>query len=92
MYRDLRAAKYPIDYGSYQELSALGRKLADLTVENTGMRHLLDPKNDDAGWRTFRDVDPSPFVSIFTGQGSCALPKRWLELGPDDDVVGGKQR
>lgn len=86
--RNLRDSKYPVDFGTPGELNELGKKLVQLGLENVKMRHLLDPDSEDSAWKTFRDVDPQPLRSIYTGQQSAPLPKPWLELKPDDDVVG----
>ena len=82
--RDMRDANYPVDYGSYDGLTSVGKKLVELGLQNIHVRHLLDPDSKDSDWKTFRDADPSPFVSIHTGQGSSSLPKRWLDLKQGD--------
>jgi len=91
-HRDLKAARYPVDYGTYEELNDMGKKLSKLTVHNIYMRHRLDPEDADADWATYRDVDPSPFVSIFSGQQACKLPKPWLKLKPTDDLRAKNDR
>lgn len=78
--RDMRMAKYPADFGTYNDLTEEGEKHVQLALQNLYARHLLDPESPDAEWKTFRDADPTPFKSIYTGQGSCALPGRWLDL------------
>ena len=85
--RNLREAKYPVDFGTYGELNELGQKLVKLGLENVKMRHLLDPESSDASWKTFRDVDPQMLQSIYTGQRAAPLPQAWLELKPDKVVV-----
>lgn len=86
--RNLRDAKYPVKLSDESgTLTELGRKLVDLGLLNVKMRHLLDSDAPDATWRTFRDT-PEILHSIYTGQPSAPLPRPWLELTPEDDVVG----
>ena len=82
--RNLRDAKYPVDFGTYGELNDLGKKLVTLGLENVKMMHLLEPESKDSTWKTFRDVKPDTLQSIFTGQKATPLPKPWLELKGDD--------
>jgi Flavin-binding monooxygenase-like len=85
--RNLRDSKYPVDFGTYGALNELGQNLVRLGVEHFKMLHLLDPNSPNASWATFRDVVPSQIQSIYTGQKAVPLPKPWLDLKPEDDLV-----
>jgi hypothetical protein len=86
--RNLRDSKYPVDLGTFSNLSELGEKLVQLGMHNLMFRHLLDPESDESTWRTYRDANPQPLRSIYTGQESVALPKPWLELKDGKDALG----
>ena len=78
--REFKDSKYPVDFGTYEELNDHGNMLVDLGLQNLYVRHLLKDDSPDAEWRTFRDVDPAPFRSIYTGQQACAFRKHWLDI------------
>jgi hypothetical protein len=84
--RDLRDANYPVDFGTYGQLTELGEKLVQLGLARVAAMHTDD--DADADWKTFRDTDPEKFFSIYTGKKSAALPKPWLELTSEDNVTG----
>jgi Flavin-binding monooxygenase-like len=86
--RDFKDSKYPVDFGTYEELNENGNLMVDLGINNLTMRHLLREDSPDSDWRTYRDVDPTKFRSIYTGQCAYPFPKPWLELDPDYDVTG----
>ena len=90
--RNLKDAKYPVDFGTYGALNELGKKLVSLGFENLKMRHLLDPESEDSKWKTFRDVEPDKLQSIFTGQKAAPLPKPWLELKSNDVGLSKKNK
>jgi hypothetical protein len=83
-FSDFNDAKYPIEFGSYGALNEKGEKLVEIGLQNIIMRHLLDKSSDEAAWKTYRDVDPSPLRSIYTGQVPTPLPRPWLEMQTED--------
>mmetsp|Transcript_31180 Transcript_31180/g.47171 ORF Transcript_31180/g.47171 Transcript_31180/m.47171 type:complete len:623 (-) Transcript_31180:235-2103(-) len=85
--RNLKEAKYPVDFGTYGDLNDLGKRLVKLGLENIKLRHLLDPSEEEAEWKTFRDANPTGLSSIYTGEIPSALPKPWMELKGDESVI-----
>lgn len=83
MARDMKAAKYPVDFGDFKKLSPLGNKVVDLLEVTAKSRTGLKKDVPESKWMTFRDVDPSQFKSLFTGTPACALPGHWLDLQVD---------
>lgn len=81
--RNMRNAKYPVDFGTAETLNDLGNKFFQLLLRKISSRRELDPDSKEAEWRTYRDADPLTFESIYTGQAAAPLPKRWLELDLD---------
>ena len=78
--RNMRLAKYPVDFGTFDELNEDGTKRSQLYLPNHHARIALDRKSPDAEWKTYRDYDPKQFRSIVTGQEACPLPAHWLDL------------
>mmetsp|Transcript_29366 Transcript_29366/g.44815 ORF Transcript_29366/g.44815 Transcript_29366/m.44815 type:complete len:628 (-) Transcript_29366:258-2141(-) len=85
--RNLKESKYPINFGTYGDLNDLGKKLVKLGLENIKLRHLLDPSNEETEWKTFRDANPKGLSSIYTGETPSPLPKPWLLLKSDDNII-----
>lgn len=85
--RNMRLAKYPTDYGTFDELNEYGRKYSRLQWPNYHARTSLNRKSPDAEWKTYRDYDPKQFQSIFTGQVACPLPAHWLDLEKDGKPI-----
>jgi len=83
MARDMKAAKYPVDFGKYEKLSPLGNQVTDLLSATAKSRTGLKKGVPESKWMTFRDVDPSQFKSLYTGTPACALPGHWLDLKVD---------
>jgi len=79
--RNMRCANYPVDFGTYSELNEMGEKFVQIELQNDYARSMLDPKEPESEWMTFRDVDPKKFKSIFTGQSASALPGHWIDVG-----------
>ena len=82
--RDFRDSHYPVDFGTYEGLNENGNMLLDLGVLNITMRHLLKEDSPDTDWKTFRDVDPTPFRSIHSSQQACSFSKHWLDLADNE--------
>lgn len=86
---DARDAGYPLNIGTRDALNDTGRALVAIELRNEDSRVEMDETSPDAAWRTFRDVDPSAYVSVMTGTGAAPLKGRWLEIeGYEvDDIV-----
>jgi len=84
--RDMQSAGYPAGFGNYEKLSERGELMVDMTNEDCQGRYLLKSGEPDSSWRTFRDCDPSPFKSIFTGTGSEPLKGKWMDLDSNGEV------
>ena len=86
MARDMQTAGYPAGFGSYEKLSERGEMMVDMTCEDSQGRYRLKSGDPDSSWRTFRDCDPSPFKSIYTGTGSVPLKGKWMDLDNHGEV------
>ena len=84
--RDMQDAGYPAGFGSYEKLSERGEMIVDMTCEDSQGRYRLTSGDPDSSWRTFRDCDPSPFKSIYTGTGSVPLQGKWMDLDNHGEV------
>lgn len=76
----MKEANYPVDYGTFEELSDFAKTVVH--YENLSCKHRFDlRKYEDESWRTFRDYeDGSEFKSLFTGRASVSLKKKWLDI------------
>lgn len=81
--RNMRSAKYLVDFGSYDSLNEKGERFAQLGLRNDYARRTLDAKAPEAEWKTYRDIEPSLFRSIHTGQPAAPLPCHWLDSDKD---------
>lgn len=79
--RDMKLSKYPVDFGDYKKVNAMGEKYIDLCVNGERSRSFLKKDSPDAAWKTFRDA--SGFTSVYTGTQSVPLPGPWLKLQKD---------
>ena len=84
--RDMEAAGYPAGFVSYEKLSERGERMVKMEYETWQMRYRLKSGDPDSSWRTFRDGDPSPFKSIYTGTGSVPLKGKWMDLDHRGEV------
>lgn len=84
--RLMEEAKYPVSYGTYDELNEIAKTLLKYEVLSTEHRATLDPDNESENeWRTFRDCkDAHLFRSIFTGTEAVSLKQRWLDIDAHD--------
>ena len=87
--RDMQSGGYPAGFGSYEKLSERGELMVNMTEEDSQGRYRLKSGEPDSSWRTFRDCDPTPFKSIFTGTGSVPLKGKWMDLDNHGDVSKG---
>ena len=84
--RDMEAAGYPAGFVSYEKVSERGERMVKMEYETWQMRYRLKSGDPDSSWRTFRDGDPSPFKSIYTGTGSVPLKGKWMDLDHRGEV------
>lgn len=84
--RDMLSGGYPAGFGSYEKLSERGELMVNMTEEDSQGRYRLKSGEPDSSWRTFRDCDPTPFKSIFTGTGSVPLKGKWMDLDNHGEV------
>jgi len=77
--RDMKDAKYPVNFGDMKKLSKLGDQVANIIVANGRCRAMLQ-KDEDAGWKTFRDNNQTEFISLFTNTSSCPFKGHWIDL------------
>jgi len=88
----MRDAKYPLNLGDMDGLNKTGVKLLHMMCNEDKERALLKNCDEDTKqWKTFRDIDPSPFSSLVTGVGSVPLKGKWLEIDNDGNPDLSKQ-
>ena len=80
-------ANYPLRFGSSDELNETGDKFFKMAVKETKDKLNLEYEcEDDKVWKTFRDIDPSPYASLITGMKSISLKGRWLEIDDEGNL------
>lgn len=85
--RDMKSAKYPINFGKTDKLNDLGEKYVALCIQSERTRSILNAASSDSARKTYRDVDnPNDFKSLHTSTPSCPLPRKWLDLTKDPDA------
>jgi hypothetical protein len=76
-----REAKYPLDFGSWEELNATGHAMIEMNSFSGYHRSELDPSDEEESWMTFRDYkDGHNFHSLHTGTKAAALEKPWMKM------------
>ena len=81
MSRSMIDANYPIRIGDADNLNALGNQLLDMLITSSFYKYNLGNHDSETKhWQTFRDIDPSPFKSIFTGMPSIPFKSRWMDI------------
>jgi hypothetical protein len=76
-----REAKYPLDFGSWEELNATGHTMRKMDYFSGDHRTKLDPSDEEKSWMTFRDYkDGHNFHSLYTGTKAAALEKPWMKM------------
>mmetsp|Transcript_3023 Transcript_3023/g.6533 ORF Transcript_3023/g.6533 Transcript_3023/m.6533 type:complete len:790 (-) Transcript_3023:389-2758(-) len=88
--RNMCAAKYPDDIGTYGKFNEKGEKMVKVCTASWRHRIALPTEGPDSEWMTFRDGDPSELASIHTGTKAAPLKKRWMDLTEEDysDLLG----
>jgi len=85
--RDMKIAKYPVNFGKVDKLNSLGEKYVDLCIQTERLRSALSMASPDSANKTFRDVEnPKAFASLYSATASCSLPRQWLDLTKDPDA------
>lgn len=83
--RMMKEADYPVNYGTYDELSKDAETIIHYNDLSYYHRHNLNGKEP---FRTFRDyTDGDKFRSIFTGTPSVSLKKPWLDIDANDESI-----
>lgn len=85
--RTMEDAKYPMSYGSYEQVNELAEQCLQSSLWGYEHRSSLNQCNEDGrSWMTFRDVkDTERHCSMFTGSKSVPLKKKWLESEAGDE-------
>jgi len=78
--QDMQDASYPLDIGTAEELNEKGELLIEMLLRDD--RHDIHP--NDSSWRTFRDTDPSNYLSLHTGNTAAAFEKHWIDIDEND--------
>jgi hypothetical protein len=90
--RSMRDANYPISFGDIDGLNELGTELLHMRITSSLGHILLENCDEETKqWKTFRDIDPSPFRSLITGMGSVPLKGKWLEIDDEGNPVQGNK-
>lgn len=74
----MKTCNYPVDFGDWNKLNKKGEQCVKMIVASGNARDRIPP--EDKAWKTFRDVDPSEFVSLHTGAPACALPAHFMDV------------
>jgi thioredoxin reductase len=77
--RDMKASGYPVDFGDWKNLSKKGVQMVDMMIA-AGLSRSKIP-SEDSSWKTFRDADPTQFVSVHSGAVAAPLSRPWIEKG-----------
>jgi hypothetical protein len=64
------------------KITGIGRRFYDNAKSDWITR--VDMVEEEKGWMTFRDVDPTKFVSVHTSTKAAPLKKRWIDLHDND--------
>jgi hypothetical protein len=76
-----REANYPLDFGSWKELNAVGHTMNNMDKFGYYHRSKLDPSDEEKSWMTFRDYkDGHNFHSLHTGTKAVSLEKPWMKM------------
>jgi len=90
MARDMKTCDYPLNLGYYEKLNITGEKLMHMTTMGTLARLQLKSGSKDSSWRTFRDCDPSPFLSLITNTKATCLQGRWMDIDDEGKRISEK--
>merc|ERR1712154_418552 len=82
--QEQKDGSYPQTIGSDRELNDRGELLLKMNETSFHEKMLLDPDGEDNDWRTFRDINPIGFTSLYSGNEAARLKSRWIELDDHD--------
>lgn len=74
-------------WGSYDKLSDRGELLAQQFVESEFCRDFDLVEENEKEWRTFRDIDPTLYKSVYTGRHYSNLKAHWMDLDDDGEPL-----
>ena len=80
--KEMKDGAYP-----FQLLSSINDELnekGELLHQMNSMVDLERSRLEKTSWQTFRDIDPSSFVSLYTGTASVPFKNRWIDLDDND--------
>jgi len=83
--QDMRDGSIPHDLGTAEKLNEKGELILKMKEHDHHARWLINPEDSD--WKTFRDGDPSGYVSIHTGNVAAPLEKRWIDIDETEMLV-----
>merc|ERR1712085_186745 len=78
--RHIKDAHHPLSSSENGVQNEVFKKLLEILMHASYARFLLNSDSPESEWKTFRDVDGKYFRSVFTGQKSITLPRRWIDL------------
>jgi len=81
---ELQVGGYPFNIGTREKLNEKGERICMMATKSWYDRTTLDPDSEDSAWRTFRDADPSGYVSVHSGNVAVPLKKPWMDLDDND--------
>lgn len=84
--RDQESGGHGGGLGSYERLSERGESLVTQYMDEFSCRS-FPVVPEETSWRTFRDIDPSPYSSIFTGSKYVPLKGHWMDLDEDGYIL-----
>jgi len=70
---------YPFNIGNAEELNESGELIVSMHLHSLNARN-IDPDTAESAWKTFRDDDPSGYVSLHTGNVAVPFEKHWIDL------------
>jgi len=70
---------YPFNIGNAEELNESGELIVNMHLHSLEARQ-IDPNTTESIWKTFRDDDPSGYVSLHTGKVAVPFEKHWIDL------------
>ncbi len=84
--RDAADTKYPLNLGTMEKLNETGIELLHMTISDFYNHvNLRGSSMEEREWKTFRDADPSPFKSLFTGTQAVPLEDKWLQIKDEEN-------
>lgn len=75
----MQEISYPFNIGNAEELNESGELIVNMHLHSLEARQ-IDPNTTESIWKTFRDDDPSGYVSLHTGTVAIPFEKHWIDL------------